>query len=288
MRTLSSTRPDAVSATVPPAAAREAAAGRAMLALLRRDLTERRGLRLPFLLDLAFGLLNLLVFLFVSRVLTLAPHADFTRATSYFDFVAVGIVFLLVLQAATVQLVVQVAAEQRAGTLELLVTQPMPGWALALGLAGYSFAFALLRAGVYLAVLGGFFGLHLGHADWPGVVAVLILGMLGTLPLGVALMGLTVAVGHGDPVARLTVVALSFLSGAYFPASALPTALRAMAEPLPSRIALDGLRHALTGAGWGHSALILAGVAAILLPLSAWVFDRALWIAKRRGVLTRE
>ncbi|MEU3455153.1 ABC transporter permease [Micromonospora sp. NPDC006766] len=269
-------------------AVRGPAAGRAMLALLRRDLTERRGLRLPFVLDLAFGLLNLLVFLFVSRVLTLSPHADFTRAASYFDFVAVGIVFLLVLQAATVQLVVRVTTEQRAGTLELLVTQPVPGWALALGLAGYSFAFALVRAGLYLAVLGGFFGLHVGHADWLGVVTVLSLGMLGTLPVGVALMGLAVAIGHGDSVARLTVVALSFLSGAYFPASALPAAPRAVAGALPSRIALDGLRHALTGAAWGRAALILAGAAAVLLPLSAWVFDRALWIAKRRGVLTRE
>ncbi|WP_091435778.1 ABC transporter permease [Micromonospora yangpuensis] len=264
------------------------AGGRTVLTLLRRDLSEHRGLGPPFLLDLAFGLVNLLVFRFVSQVVTLGPDADFTRSTSYFDFVAVGIVFLLVLQAGTVQVVTRLAGEQRAGTLELLTAQPVPRWALGLGLAGYPFVFALLRAGLYLAVLGTFFGLHIGRADWVGVVVVAALGALCTLPFGLALAGLAVAFGAGEPVARLLVVALSFLSGTYFPVSALPVAVRAFAEPLPTRIALDGLRHALTGGGWSTAALALTGAAAVLLPLSAWIFDRALWLARRRGVLTRD
>ncbi|GIJ75641.1 ABC-type multidrug transport system, permease component [Micromonospora phaseoli] len=264
------------------------AGGRTVLALLRRDLAERRGVRLSFLLDLLFGLLNLLVFLFVSRVLIPAPAVDFARSASYFDFVAVGIVFLLVIQAATVQVVARVTAEQRDGMLELLAAQPVPGWSLALGLVGYPFAFALLRAGVYLGLLAGIFGLHVGDAHWPGVLIVLALAALCALPFGMVLMGFAVAVGHGDPVARLLVVALSFLSGTYFPTSALPDVLHPVCALLPTRVALDGLRHALTGGGWAGAAAVLAGTAAVLLPLSAWIFDRALWIARRRGVLTRD
>ncbi|WP_158610829.1 ABC transporter permease [Micromonospora endolithica] len=263
------------------------AGGRAVGALLRRDLAERRGLRLSFLLDLLFGFLNLLVFLFVSRVLMLAPTADFAGAGRYFDFVAVGIVFLLVIQAATVQVVARVAAEQRDGTLELLAAQPVPGWALAFGLVGYPFAFALLRAGIYLGLLAGFLGLHVDNADWPGVVVTLVLAALCALPFGVVLMGLAVVVGHGDPVARLLVVALSFLSGTYFPTAALPDVLHPLCAVLPTRVALDGLRHALTGGGWVGATPALAGTAAVLLPLSAWTFDRALGLARRRGVLTR-
>ncbi|MFI2662313.1 hypothetical protein [Micromonospora carbonacea] len=59
------------------AAQRWRAGGRAVLALLRRDLAERRGLRAPFLL-------NLVVFLFVSRVSTPHPGAGFARSISYF------------------------------------------------------------------------------------------------------------------------------------------------------------------------------------------------------------
>ncbi|MCI4061283.1 ABC transporter permease [Micromonospora sp. R77] len=264
------------------------AGGRGLLALLRRDLTERRGLRLSFLLDLLFGLLNLLVFLFVSRVLTPVPAGGLERAASYFDFVAVGIVFLLVLQAATLQVVARVVTEQRDGTLELLAAQPVPAWSVGLGLAGYPFAFALVRAALYLAVLAGFFGLHVGHADWPGVAVMLALTALCTLPFCVLLMGIGVAVGYGDPAARLLVVALSFLSGTYFPPSVLPHVLHPVCAVLPTRIALDGLRHALGGGGWRGAAAVLAGITAVLLPLSAWIFDRALWLGRRRGVLTRD
>ncbi|WP_405432583.1 ABC transporter permease [Micromonospora sp. NBC_00617] len=286
-RPTGTTEPGRASA-VPDAPPTWRAGGRAVLALLRRDLAERRGLRLSFLLDLGFGLLNLLVFLFVSRVLMLSPTSDFARSSSYFDFVAVGIVFLLVIQAATVQVVARVTAEQRDGMLELLAAQPVPGWALALGLVGHPFAFALLRAGVYLGLLAGFFGLHVGDAYWLGVVVVLVLGALCALPFGVVLMGFAVAVGRGDPLARLLVVALSFLSGTYFPISALPDILHPVCAVLPTRMALDGLRHALTGGDWAGAAWALAGIAAVLLPLSAWMFDRALWFARRRGVLTRD
>lgn len=258
-------------------------ARRVILALLRRDLTERRGLGLPFLLDLAFGVLNLLVFLFVSQVLTLAPHADFAGSVSYFDFVAMGIVFLLVLQAATIQVVARLATEQRDGTLELLATQPTPGWALAFGLAAYPFAFALLRAGVYLGLLVGFFGLRVDARHWLAVVVVLALGALCTVPFGVALMGLTLAVGHGDSAARLLVLTLSLLSGTYFPTSALPDIAHPVCAVLPTRIALEELRLAAAGDSGVGPVLTLAGIAVVLLPLSAWIFDRALRIARRRG-----
>ncbi|MGC4888205.1 ABC transporter permease [Micromonospora sp. DT227] len=263
-------------------------AGRAVAALLRRDLTERRGLRVPFLLDLVFGVLNLLAFLFVSRVLVPHPGAGFTGPGGYFDFVAVGIVFLLVLQSAIVQVVTRVAAEQRDGMLELWAAQPVPGWSLALGLVAYPFAFALLRAGLYLGLLAGVLGLHVADTSWPGAVVMLVLAVLGALPFGMALMGLTVAVGYGDPAARLLVVALSFLSGTYFPISALPGVLHPVCAVLPTRVALDGLRAALAGGDWGRAAGPLAVAAAVLLPLAAWIFDRALWLARRRGVLTRD
>ncbi|GAB3935823.1 hypothetical protein GCM10027614_11330 [Micromonospora vulcania] len=139
-----------------------------VLALVRRDLGDPRQFRLPLLLDLAFGVVNLVVFLFISRVLTPSAGTDLAHSPSYFDFVAVGITFLLVLQAASTQLTSRVIREQRSGTLELLAAQPVPVSALAIGTAGYPFLFTLLRAGVYLAILGSVLGLRTEHADWWG------------------------------------------------------------------------------------------------------------------------
>ncbi|WP_329009285.1 ABC transporter permease [Micromonospora rifamycinica] len=265
-----------------------AAGGRAVLALARRDLGERQLIRLPLLLDLVFGVVNLLVFLFISRVLTPPGAHRLLGATTYFDFVAVGITFMLVLQAASTQLTSRVAREQRSGTLELLAAQPVPASALAVGTAAYPFLLALLRAGFYLVLLHALFGLHTARADWWGVAAVLVAGSAAMMGIGIGLTAFAVAVGYGESAARLMIVGLSFLSGTYFPVAALPGGLPTLTAVLPSRIALDGLRAALSGGAWAASALTLLAATVLLLPLSTWVFGRALRIAAARGTLTRD
>ncbi|MEH1165879.1 ABC transporter permease [Micromonospora sp. CPCC 205539] len=259
-----------------------------VLALVRRDLGDPRQFRLPLLLDLAFGIVNLVVFLFISRALTPSSGTDLARSPSYFDFVAVGITFLLVLQAANTQLTSRVLREQRGGTLELLAAQPVPVPALAIGTAGYPFLFALLRSGVYLAILSTVLGLRTERADWWGVAAVLVAGSAAMMAVGIALAAFTVAVGHGDSAARLFVVGLAFVSGTYFPVSELPGPLPELTAVLPSRIALDGVRAALAGNDWAASAGVLLGATALLLPLSSWAFGRALRFAARRGTLKRD
>jgi ABC-2 type transport system permease protein len=260
---------------------------RPLAALAVRDFTARNILGLPLALDLTFGIVNLLVFLFISRALTLPERAVFTHSATYFDFVAVGITFMLILQAASTQLIAKLSREQRDGTLEMLAVQPMRTWSLAVGLAAYPFIVALLRAGVYLAVLGVLLGLHVGQASWIGVVLMLILGSVATMGIGIGLMACTIVVGHGDAVARMLVVGLSFASGTYFPAAALPHGLREVSAVVPTRVALDGLRAALAGGDWASRAASLLTVVPVLLPMSILLFSGALKLAVRRGMLSR-
>ncbi|MFF5171781.1 ABC transporter permease [Micromonospora sp. NPDC000089] len=272
--------------TVP--AVRPAGAAGVVRALVARDLAPRRRLLAPLALDLAFGLVNLTIFLLISRVLGTPGRSALDGAASYFDFVAVGITFMLVVQAATSQVTARIGQEQRDGTLEMLLTQPVPGPLLAVGLAGYPFALALLRSAVYLAVLGALFGLRVGRADWWGVCLILLVAAVAMLALGVALMAFTVAVGHGDLVARLLIIAITFVSGAYVPVSAVPGLPPWLTAVLPTRVALDGLRRALAGEPWGRDLLLLAGSAVLTLPLALCLFELSLRRARRRGELSRE
>ncbi|WBB82081.1 ABC transporter permease [Micromonospora sp. WMMD882] len=257
-------------------------------ALVRRDFRAEPLARAAVLLDLAFAAVNLAVFLLISRFLSAPGRAAVEPSHDYFGYVAVGLSFMLVIQATTTQLTARVTAEQRAGTLEMLATQPLSPAALATGVAGYPFLLAAGRATIYLTVLGPLLGLRVGHADWPGVAVLLLVGCAAMAGVGILLMAVTVVVRPGDAAARVTVVALTFLSGTYFPVDALPAALRPLALALPSRLALDGLRAALAGASWTGPALALLGVAAVGLPLSTWTFGRALALATRRGILTRD
>ncbi len=63
---------------------------------------ERAIVRFSLLLDIAFGVLNLVTFSLISRLVTQPDTEQLGGAPTYFAFAAVGIVFILVIQAATV------------------------------------------------------------------------------------------------------------------------------------------------------------------------------------------
>ncbi len=255
-------------------------------AIVRRDASERRVLGLGFAFDFLFGIVNLTVFALISRTLR-GTHSQLGGANTFFDFVAVGIAFMLVVQAAGTQITSRVQEEQRSGTLELLAARPVSTATIAVGLSGYPMLLALARVAAYLAVASLFLGLDVSSADWLGLSVMLALTGVTMMCLGVGLAAFAIAFEHGDTLGRLVVVAIGFGSGTYFPTTVLPAALRWVTIPLPTRIALDGLRAAIAGHSWVTSAMELAGVAAVSLFASIWLFGQAMRLATRRGTLTR-
>ena len=69
-------------------------------ALVRRDYMVQRSYRLVFVLDVFYGIVNLLVFYFISQTFSDETTADLSGAPSYFAFASVGIAITIVLQAA--------------------------------------------------------------------------------------------------------------------------------------------------------------------------------------------
>jgi ABC-type multidrug transport system permease subunit len=263
-------------------------AGRGIAAILARDLSSGGVVRMPLLLDLLFGVVNLVVFLFISRIVTVSDGAALTHSVTYFDFAAVGITFMLIVQAASMQLITKVVREQRDGTLEMLAVQPLRTWELAVGMGAYPILVGLLRAGIYLAILSLLLGLHVGRASWWGVAVVLIASSAAVLGIGITLAAVALVISHGGGLARVVVVGLSFVSGTYFPATSLPPGVEHLSAVLPTRIALDGLRAALAGGRWAGAAAILLVASLILLPLSIWIFGRALKLIAHRGTMSHD
>jgi ABC-2 type transport system permease protein len=261
-------------------------AAAAVLALVRRDLAQRRIVKLALALDLVFGGLNLVVFQFIGRVVRHPAPGLVTQAGGYFSFASVGIAFILVIQTATVVMTRQMREEQHSGTLELVVAQPVGAGPLALGLAGFPFLFATVRALAYL-LLAAALGLRSSHANWAGVVIVLLAAAPSMAAIGIVLAGLALMLDRGDVLARFVAFGLGFLSGAYFPVSEFTPAVRAASGALPTRIALDGLRAALAGRPWWPATAALVASGLITLPAAVAVFSRSLRSACRRGRLTR-
>src|SRR5436305_2391940 len=121
--------------------ARRASVG-AIAALVRRDFRITLSYRTALVSDLAFGLLNLTAYYYISKALKPGIHHGLGGAPSYFAFAAVGVAMTLVLQASVVGLSRRLREEQLTGTLEALVVQPISVPELASGLAGLPFLFA--------------------------------------------------------------------------------------------------------------------------------------------------
>jgi ABC-2 type transport system permease protein len=259
-----------------------------VLALVRRDYLITRSYRNTFLIELLLGVINMLVYFFISETFEDAGTSELQGAPSYFDFAVVGIIVTVVIGATTTQLAARVRQEQLAGTLEALFIQPLKTAEVALGLVGLPFLFAIVRAAFYLAVASIFLGLDVSDASWFG--AALILAVTGAAMggIGIAAGAFVLVAKRGEALTGMVLLAMGFVSGAVFPVSVLPEWIQPLGEIVPTRFAFDGLRMALfEGTGWYGDALALVGFAALLLPLAIWLFGGALSWSTRRASLAQ-
>jgi ABC-2 type transport system permease protein len=257
-----------------------------LLALTRRDYSVFTSYRFAIGFDLLYGLIDLLIYFFISRTFEDAPTADLGGAPDYFAFVLVGIVITLVVGAASSTIGFRLREEQLTGTLETLVAQPIRSWQIALGMTGWPFAFALARAAFYLLVAALLLDVDLSHASSAGAILVLLASGLALLWLGVALGSLVIAFKRGNNIIGFVSLALGFAGGAFFPLSVLPGWLEFLGKLVPTRFIFDGMRAALfRGGDWSDDALVLLVYSAVGLPLALWAFSRAVQHARNRGSL---
>jgi ABC-2 type transport system permease protein len=261
---------------------------RAIAALTRRDVQVYVSYRFMMTLDLWIGVLDVIVYYFISETFEGATTAPLGDAPSYFAFALVGIAVTVVIQATSLGIGNKVREEQLTGTLEALVAQPLTSTEMAVGLCGLPFAISTVRVAVYIVIGALAFGLDLSNTDWVGFVAMLLAIAIAMSAIGIATAAVVLVIQRGNTIAGLVIFAMSVISGAFFPVSVLPDWLEAIGEVMPTRFAFDGFRSALfEGSGWEDDFLMLTAFSAVSLPLAAWLFDRGLLTARRWGRLAQ-
>jgi ABC-2 type transport system permease protein len=260
----------------------------AVRALVQRDWRITRSYRTALITDLAFGFLNLAAYFYISRTLKANIRHGLDGAPSYFAFAAVGVALSVVLQAAVSGVSRRIREEQLTGTLEALLVQPISSVQLALGLAGFPFLFAVVRAFLYLLLAGAFLGLSFAHCDWLGLVVSFVVSGAAFAALGVGLAAVVLVFKRADAVGAVGTFALSLLGGAFFPTRVLPPWLHALSAVAPTRYAFDAVRGALFGRqDWLAPTLELAAVGAVSLLVAFALFSAALRHAVRRGTINQ-
>ena len=261
---------------------------RAIVALVRRDTLIRASYRLVLVLDLFIGLLDVIVYYFISQTFQGEATASLGSAPSYFAFALIGIAITTVVAATSSGISLAIREEQLTGTLEALVTQPVSTLEMAIGMCGLPFLLATFRVALYLVLGGLLLGADFSDTSWTGFVVVLTVTGTAMSAIGIVTAADVIVVKRGSSISAMIVFGMGFVSGAFFPVSVLPGWLEAIGKVMPTRFAFDGLRDALyTGSGWQTDAIVLLGMTLIAVPLSVWMFARAVYYGRRSGSLSQ-
>ncbi len=260
------------------------------LAFLQRDWRTETSYKLDFFMR-AFQMIGvLLLFFFIGKLVQPDATGGLSKyGGNYFEFAVVGLGLAGFFQQMLTLFSTSIRTSQMTGCLEAMLatqTDPTP-------IVLMSSIFGILWSGVQLVLLFVVatvaFGVDLGQANFLGGSVVFILASLTFVSFGVFSAAIIVWLKKGDPIGWLMSTLGAMLGGAYFPLDVMPVWLQKVALAIPITHALDAMRMTLLkGAALSEVALptiILGVMAAILFPLSIWIFSIAVTTAKREGTL---
>jgi ABC-2 type transport system permease protein len=232
---------------------------------------------------------SVLVFFFIARALRGATAAGLgPYDASYFAFAVVGLAMLGYMGHGVGAMASGLRESQAAGTLELLVLSPARTSVLLLCSSLAAYPLAAVSLVVYLGT-GVALGVDLAAANVAVALVTIALATVAFAALGVLVASVVFVSTRGNPAAWAVRTASLVLGGVFYPVSVLPDALQVAGQALPLTHALDALRGSLLlGHGLGElwpSLLALAGITAVLLPLSLAACAATLRIARTDGSL---
>lgn len=177
--------------------------------------------------------------------------AFYLRSPRAFEELVPGLIAMTILFSTTAAEAVVINFELRIGSLERLLLAPITVSAVLIGKVLGGALFGLLMTA--LVTLGSIIGLGL-YVNVPYLLLVIVPSLFAFSAMGALLCVLVKEVFEAQTLANLPRFLMMFLSGVFYPISAMPWPLRYVSYVLPLTYTVDGLRRVLTS---GENAVIL-------------------------------
>ena len=267
------------------------------LAFLKKDFLEDVSYRFAFVFKLLSIFFRVIIFFFIARLFggAIAPHLK-PFGGDYFSFVIIGIAFSDYLHVSLTGFSANIRSQQLMGTLEAVLVTPTKISTIVLSSSLYSFVFSSVRVLIFIAlgavlsvyVSGGSF---VSGGNFAGALVILLLTIVSFCSLGILSASFLMVFKRGDPLSTFFSMGSYLLGGVYYPPEVLPPWIASLSFLFPITYSLHGIRLCLLqGASlWEVKGDVypLIIFSAILLPISVWVFKKALHKAKMDGSLTQ-
>ena len=258
-------------------------------AIFRRDALVALSYPGNFTLSWLAIVIEVVIAWYISKLIPASPKFSPNGVSvPYFQFIAINAAFVLFQTAALNSFAESIRDAQLTGTLEIVLSTPTRLSTLVLSSAVWSMAYTFMQTAVYLGV-AMLFGLDLRHVDFLTTAIFLVLTVTAVAPLGVLAAALAMVIKKTGPVEFFSNATASVFGGVYLPLASMPVALQWIGWTLPITHALNGFRAAFAGVPIdrvGADAIWLLVASAILMPLSLWIFARAVAKARVDGTLS--
>lgn len=214
----------------------------------------------------------------------IAQENDASRAAT--PFLLAGIILFWTFTQVQMTLATSVMEETWTRNLLNMLTTSVRPVEYLVGAGVFGLGKLVLTLVTLSATAFGFYGLDLNSLGWSIIPIVTILIVCGWA-LAFIVIGLILRFGQSAEILTwgINYVVLA-LSGVFFPIEALPTALRPVAQVLPTTAAFAAARSVLSGER--RASLVGAGFGAIVLLVAAlWWCGWMLRVFRSRGFVTR-
>jgi ABC-2 type transport system permease protein len=172
------------------------------------------------------------------------PVSVDSSALDYIDFLLPGILALSIMISAVIGLSTVLVTWRKRGILRRLKLTPMPLWEFLVSRIAASLALAVLQLVVLIAFGRLVFGIHISSTAW-AAVPIALAGALCFLVMGFTVGSLVSEPETADAVTNVITNPMMFLSGTFFPVSAMPDVVQSIARVLPLYYMANGLRDTI-------------------------------------------
>ncbi|MBE3121585.1 MAG: ABC transporter permease [Thermoplasmata archaeon] len=198
---------------------------------------------------------------------------------NYFQFVAPGIIAMVVMMALMTGLPHAISYEKDMGTLDGMLTAPINRLSIILGKVMAQTIRGMIQGFIILLLAVVLFGVVI-EGSILLVIALIILTVFSFVGLGILITSFTDKEETATMVMMTLIFPMMFLSGVFFPLQQMPGYMQTFAHFLPLTYATAALRKVMVlGAdipAVGTEILILVGFGIVLLLIAVPMFKRAM------------
>jgi ABC-2 type transport system permease protein len=264
---------------------------RRIWAFLVRDWRLQLSYRMQFFLRILSILIVVTTLFFISKIFTGFTDPRFAQWSNPLAAWLTGLAVLNYFMTGFSSLANAIRQEQMQGTLESVLMTPISVPTVVVASSAWDFVQATFFSSLYLVFGWLFFDVHY-RGNFLLALVFLLLTTIVLSCLGILSASFAMVFKRGDPFGVFLGTGAALFSGVFFPTQLIGEyagKLSTISKILPPTYGLDGIRRVLIeGQGLAQvrePLIVLLIFLAVLLPLSLWVFGRAIRKAKREGSL---